>query len=224
MYSLKPMPLAPTAHLLRGIRAALSIPQAGLPHWLESFVAAMGGGGLAIVAFFDSSVLSFPFVTDATVIELSRERPARMPYYAAMAAFGSLAGCIWLYLLAKKGGEAYFHHRHGHLADRVRTWVDANAFLSVFVPGILPPPFPFKIFVLAEGVFQVPLRTFVLALVCGRCLRYFAEGLLGVRYGEAVIIFMKAHTLAFALGCAAILLVLYLVSRLLVHRPHKRSP
>lgn len=216
------MPLATTAHLLRGIHAALSAPQAKLPHWLENFVGAMGGGGLAIVAFFDSSVLSFPFVTDAMVIELSRERPARMPYYAAMAALGSLAGCVWLYLLAKKGGEAYFHHRHGHLADRVKKWVDANAFLSVFVPGILPPPFPFKVFVLAEGVFQVPLRTFVLALVWGRGLRYFAEGLLGVRYGEAVIIFMKVHTLAFAAGCAAILLALYLVARLM-HRPQKGS-
>jgi membrane protein YqaA with SNARE-associated domain len=212
VYALTPM------HLVLNPSA---IPQATLPNWLQKLVATMGGGGLAVVAFLDSSVLTFPFVADALVIELSRRRPALMPYYAAMAALGSLAGCIWLYLLAKKGGEAYFRHRHGHLADRVKGWVDANAFLSVFVPGILPPPFPFKVFVLAEGVFQVPLRTFVLALVCGRCLRYFAEGLLGVRYGEAVIVFMKVHTAAFALACIGVLLALYLAGRLLVHHPRK---
>lgn len=204
-------------------RYAPSVPQPKLPGWLQPIVAAMGGGGLALVAFFDSSVLSFPFVTDALVIELSRQRPARMPYYAAMAAVGSLLGCVWLYLLAKKGGESYFHHHHPKVIDRIRGWVDANAFLSVFVPGILPPPFPFKIFVLAEGVFQVPLRTFVLALICGRCLRYFAEGLLGVRYGEAVVVFMRVHTLGFAAGCLVILILLYFVSRWLMHGRHPEA-
>ena len=197
--------------------AIAHVPQPKVPNWLQHTVAAMGGGGLAIVAFFDSSVLSFPFVADALVIELSRERPARMPYYAAMAALGSLAGCIWLYLLAKKGGEAYFHHRHAKTADKVRNWVDTNAFLSVFVPSILPPPFPFKVFVLAEGVFQAPLRTFVLALLLGRSLRYFAEGFLGVRYGEAVIDFMRTHTGAFALSCGVVLALLYVASRRFVH-------
>jgi membrane protein YqaA with SNARE-associated domain len=194
-----------------------------LPHWLQGIVATMGGGGLFLVAFLDSSVLTFPFVTDALVMELSFQRPSRMPYYAGMAALGSLLGCVWLYLLAKKGGEAYFHHRHAKGADRVRRWVDRNAFLSVFIPGILPPPFPFKIFVLAEGVFQVPLKTFVLALLCGRALRYFAEGILAIRYGDAMLLFMKTHTLGLALSMAGVLMLLYLVSRFFVHAPVKKN-
>lgn len=180
----------------------------------------MGGGGLFIVAFLDSSVLSFPFVTDALVINLSFRSPARMPYYCAMAALGSLCGCIWLYLLAKKGGEAYFHHRHGKGADKAKMWVERNAFLSVFVPAILPPPFPFKIFVLAEGVFQVPLKTFALALLLGRGLRYFGEGILAVRYGDATLQFLMAHRIGFALSVLAVLLVVYVASRLLFrHSP-----
>ena len=58
-----------------------------------------------------------------------------MPYYAAMAALGSLAGCIWLYLIARKGGEAYFHHRHGVRAMHAKRWGQTRAFLSVFVRG-----------------------------------------------------------------------------------------
>jgi membrane protein YqaA with SNARE-associated domain len=190
-----------------------------LPHWLAAIVAAMGGGGLFLVAFFDSSVLSFPFVPDALVMELSIERPARMPYYAAMAALGSLAGCMWLYLIAKKGGEAYFHRRHGVRAMHAKRWVQNRAFLSVFVPGILPPPFPFKVFVLAEGVFQVPLKTFVLALFLSRGLRYLLEGILAIRYGEVVLLFLLAHKIGFALSVVGILLFIYLVSRMLFRHP-----
>ncbi|HUJ32100.1 MAG TPA: VTT domain-containing protein [Candidatus Acidoferrum sp.] len=187
------------------------------PPWLQKLVAVMGGGGLFVVTFLDSSVLSFPFVADALVIELSSEKPARMPYYAAMAALGSLAGCIWLYLLAKKGGEAFFRRRAGKGATKARRWVERNAFLSAFIPAILPPPFPFKVFVLAEGVFQVPLRTFVIALLLGRGLRYFAEGIFGVKYGKQALLFLVTHGGAFAIIAILVILILYVVSRLFLH-------
>jgi len=188
-----------------------------MPHWLAALVAAMGGGGLFVATFLDSSVLTLPFIADGLVIDLSLQRPARMPYYCAMAALGSLAGCIWIYLLAKKGGEAYFERHRG--AHKVKGWVQRNAFLSVFVPGILPPPFPFKVFVLAEGVFQVPLRTFVLALLCGRGLRYFVEGILAVRYGDAVLVYLMAHKVAFVVTALAVLAILYIISRILFRQP-----
>jgi membrane protein YqaA with SNARE-associated domain len=184
-----------------------------LPGWLQNLVAVMGGGGLFVVAFLDSSVLTFPFVVDALVMQLSYANPARMPYYAAMAASGSLAGCIWLYLLAKKGGEAYFRRHATGRAEKVKEWVDAHAFLSVFIPGILPPPLPFKIFVLAEGVFQVPLRTFVLAILLGRGVRYFAEAALAVRYGDAALQFLVAHSGAAVISVVAVLFALYAASR-----------
>jgi membrane protein YqaA with SNARE-associated domain len=193
--------------------------QVELPHWLSKFVAAMGGGGLFIVAFLDSSVLSFPFVTDALVVELCIRSPLRMPYYAAMASLGSLAGCIWLYLLAKKGGEVYFRRHAGAGAGKAKQWVEKNAFLSVFIPAILPPPLPFKIFVLAEGVFQVPLRTFVLALLLGRALRYFAEGVFAVRYGDAALLFLKTHGGAVLVSVVAIFALLYAGSRWLLRNP-----
>jgi membrane protein YqaA with SNARE-associated domain len=194
-----------------------------LPVWLERLVAVMGGGGLFVVTFLDSSVLSFPFIADALVIELSSERPRRMPYYAAMASLGSLAGSIWLYWLAKKGGEAFFHRRAGKGAMRARRWVDRNAFLSVFIPAILPPPFPFKVFVLAEGVFQVPLRTFVIALLLGRGLRYFAEGLFGVKYGQQAFLFLVTHGGAFAIAAIAAILLVSVGVRLFFHERGQRG-
>lgn len=199
--------------------------QLKLPHWLAKFVAVMGGGGLFLVTFLDSSVLSFPFIPDALVISLSAQNPARMPYYVLMAAVGSLAGCIWLYLLAKKGGEAYFHRHGGKASLKAREWVDRNAFLSAFIPGILPPPFPFKVFVLAAGVFQVPLRTFVLALLLARGLHYTVEGILAVRYGNAVLFFLTAHKVAFILVVLGLLGLLYAVTHWLFRgdTPHPQS-
>lgn len=182
----------------------------------------MGGGGLFLVTFFDSSVLSFPFIADALVIDLSSRHPARMPLYAALAALGSLAGCIWLYLLAKKGGEAFFHRRAGRGARQAKKWVDSHAFLSVFIPSLLPPPFPFKIFVLAEGVFQVPLRTFVLALLLGRGLRYFAEGLFGLKYGHRSVDFLVAHDGLFAIASFIALILLYVAGRFLLRDAGER--
>ncbi len=190
-------------------------PKIKLPAWLAHLVATLGGLGLFLVAFFDSSVLSFPIVTDLLVIEESIQNPARMPYYAFMATVGSLAGCIWLYALAKKGGEVFFHSRAGRHAERARRWVDSNAFLSVFIPAILPPPLPFKVFILAEGVFQVPLRTFVIALLLGRGLRYFGEGFFAVRYGEAATQFLLAHGRLAALIAVGVIVVLYGVVHLM---------
>ena len=185
--------------------------------WLQHFVAVMGGGGIFAVAFLDSSVLSFPFITDALVMKMCIDKPSRMLYYAAMATLGSLLGCIWIYWLAKKGGEVYFHRHGGRYALKAKRWVDSHAFLSLFIPAILPPPMQFKVFVLAEGVFQVPL---------GRsCSRWFwgeesdispKESLLSAT-ARAPCCFWSATRVSFILAVIALLLLLYLANRLALH-------
>jgi undecaprenyl-diphosphatase len=115
-------------------------------------------------------------------------------------------------LLAKKGGEAFFHRHAGGKAGKIKNWVEQNGFLSIFMPAVLPPPLPFKPFVLAEGVFQVPLRTFVLGVVLGRGLRYGIEGVLAVLYGDAALDFLLTHSKAFALWIVGIVIVLYIAT------------
>jgi uncharacterized membrane protein YdjX (TVP38/TMEM64 family) len=75
----------------------------------------------------------------------------------------------------------------------------------------------FKVFVLAEGVFQVPLRTFVLALVLGRGVRYFAEGIFAVRYGQGALTYLVSHAGLFILMVAGLLVLIYLANRLVLH-------
>lgn len=189
-----------------------------LPGWLQPLVASFGGLGIFVVAFLDSSVLSFPVINDVLVITLSIRNPARMPFYALMATLGSLAGCLLLYALARKGGELMYRRRAGARAERIRDWVRRNAFLSVAVPSVLPPPTPFKLFVLAAGVFEVRLATFIAALLAGRGFRYFAEGFLAVRYGDRATRFLLENKLQFSLGLLAVVLLVFLIARLLAHR------
>jgi membrane protein YqaA with SNARE-associated domain len=174
----------------------------------EHILVTWGGFGLLVIAAMDSSVLSFPVLTDLLVIEVTTLRKDLMPFYAGMATLGSLIGCLSLYYLAKKGGEAWFNRKAGRLSKRIQTWVKKNTFLSIFIPAIMPPPFPFEPFVIAQGVFQVPLGTFIGAVVLGRGLRYFAEGFLAVRYGQKTVRFLHQHWIRFSIAFAILCLIM----------------
>ncbi len=194
-----------------------------LQHWVQSSVATLGGGGLFIVAFLDSSVLTFPVINDLLVIDLSIQNPAGMPYYALMATLGSLAGCLFLYYLARKGGEAMFRRHAGSRAERIHAWMQRNGFLSVLLAAMLPPPTPFKVFVIAAGVFRVRVQAFIIALLVARGARYFGEGFLAVRYGEPARRYVMENKLLFALAILVVVLLSYLLSRLFLHISRQKS-
>ena len=78
-----------------------------------------GGLGIFVIAAMDSSVFSFPVLTDLLVIEVTTLRKDLMPFYAGMATVGSLVGCLSLYYLAKKGGETWFNRKAGRLSKRL---------------------------------------------------------------------------------------------------------
>jgi membrane protein YqaA with SNARE-associated domain len=182
--------------------------------WLKLMLPALGGVGLLLSAFIDSSFLPLPLVTDLLLMELSSRHPLRMPYYAAMAAIGSFVGCIWIYWLARKGGQAYYQKSQGHPPGRIRTLIQKHPMASVFLPAIAPFPVPFKPFVIAQGVFQVPITTFVIGTLLGRGALFFAEGLLGARYGTAAKQFVLDQKWASIAMVAGLVLVFFLVRRL----------
>jgi len=185
-------------------------PQIHLPHWLQAILASAGGMGLFLIAFLDSSVLTFPVINDFLLIDLSIHFPARMPYYAAMTTIGSVAGCSFLYYLARKGGEAMFHKYAGARAQSVHAWINRHGFLSILVTALLPPPTPFKVFVIAAGALELPFSSFALSLLAARGFRFFGEGFLAVRYGEQATQFLMTHKLEVSGIALAIVLALYL--------------
>ncbi len=190
-----------------------------LSGWKQEIVAFAGGlgaPGLFLISFLDSSVLTFPVINDLLLIELSIQRPARMPLYASMAALGSVLGCVLLYFLARKGGEAFFRRKAGARAETIRHWVQRNGFGGMLVVALLPPPTPFKFFVLAAGVFEVPLASFSSAIALARVFRYFGIGYLAVRYGSQAMPYLEQHKVQVVLVVVVLAAVSYGVSRLLL--------
>jgi len=189
--------------------------------WKQKIVAFAGGLGapwLFLISFLDSSVLTFPVINDLLLIQLSMQRPARMPLYAFLAALGSVLGCVLLYFIARKGGEALFHRKAGKHAHAIRHWVEQNGFLGMLVAALLPPPTPFKFFVIAAGVFEVPLLSYTSAITIARLFRYFGIGYLAIRYGADAMPYLMHHKLQVTVSVISLVIVSYVLSRLLLRR------
>src|SRR5437879_4538883 len=200
--------------------SALEVKLSGWKQKIVAFAGTLGAPGLFLISFLDSSVLTFPVINDLLLIELSLQHPARMPLYALMALLGSVLGCVLLYFIARKGGEAYFHRKAGERGKAIRHWVERNGFGGMLVAAMLPPPTPFKIVVFAAGVFEVPLLSFASAIGIARLIRYFGVGYLAVKYGNNALPFLAQHKVDVIIVLALFAGVSYGLSRwILRERP-----
>jgi membrane protein YqaA with SNARE-associated domain len=176
--------------------------------WSKGLALSFGGPGLFFVAFLDASFISLPEINDVLVVWMVTRHHEMAAYYAAMATLGSIAGCLVLYWLAWKGGEAFMRKRLKSAGvERGLSAVRRYGFLALLVPSMLPPPAPFKIFVLGAGVARVRPLTFILAIAVGRGLRYSVAALLALWYGEAALQYIEQHGKEVAFGAALLVLV-----------------
>jgi membrane protein YqaA with SNARE-associated domain len=162
--------------------------------WVSGLALSLGGPGLFVVAFLDSSFISLPQINDLLVVLMVVRNKPLMPYYALMATAGSVAGCYVLYLIAERGGEAFLAKRlkRGHV-ERALALYRRRGVLALMVPALLPPPAPFKLFVLLAGVAEVRPLAFVTSIAVARGLRYLIIGALAVRYGDFALDMVREH-------------------------------
>ncbi len=194
----------------------------GLEGYSNKLVA-FGPLGLFVIAFVDAALIPLPLVLDAAMISLSMARPALMPVNAAAAALGSTLGCLFLHAVSRKAGSRALRRFSAGKRERVKQLLDRYDVLAVFVVSLLPPPFPFKLFVISAGVFRVNALRFGLAIAAGRLLRFLLEGYLAIRYGkEASEIFAKNFPLI-GLSVAALAVLYFVVRALLKRRKRARA-
>jgi membrane protein YqaA with SNARE-associated domain len=179
---------------------------------IQQLALSMGAPGILLVAFLDSSILSLPEIADILVVYMVTTHRSLFLLYVGSATLGSLAGCLVLYYIGKKGGAALVHKRFdsasvGRTLDAFRR----HGIMAVLVPSILPPPAPFKPFVLLAGVADISVTRFTIAILIGRGARYTFEGLLALWYGERAMAYMRAHGLQVALIALAVLIVGFVV-------------
>jgi len=165
-----------TALIFLGIRSGLQ----SLLEWLKAY----GALGLFGISLVDSAGIPLPGGPDAVMIVLSANNPALMPLYALAATGGSAIGCTLLYLIARRAGVVALKRVTARKRDRIENLLGRYDLVAVMVPALLPPPFPFKPFVLCAGVFELKTWRFITAIFIGRSLRFLIEGWLAIRFGE----------------------------------------
>ncbi len=140
-----------------------------------------------------------------------------MLYYCSMTTLGSIAGCLLLYSVGRKGGQVLLRRKFAESKiQTVSRWYGKYGVFTVMIPSILPPPTPFKIFVLCAGAFKIGVGRFIFAITSGRGFRYFFEGYLAVTYGDKAVDYMHQNYphIALAIVSAIILgLLIFLLVR-----------
>ena len=150
---------------------------------LSEYLVTFGAFGLFAVALLDSTFVPLPSSADALMILLSTTNPSWMLLYAFMATSGSALGCWILYLISRRAGSRALNRFSEAKQRRVKHLIERYDMRAVLVATLLPPPFPFKLFVVTAGVFRFSLLRFMLAIVAGRAFRFLLEGYFAVRYG-----------------------------------------
>lgn len=151
---------------------------------LQSF----GPWGIFLAAAIDGAGIPLPGAVDAILVAYAYQTPWSAWLLVPLATVGSLLGCTVLYLIGYWGGEVLIERRmNPQKFHKISRDFDEHAFLTVAVPAILPPPFPFKVIVLAAGAFEMKWLQFAFAIVVGRLFRYGLLVLLTIKFGPQVV-------------------------------------
>ena len=147
---------------------------------------ALGAWGVLIIAALDASAFGIPM--DPLIAGFVYANPHKAWLYCVAAAAGSAAGSLIPYWLGRAGGELFLLKRIDQARlERIRDRFEKREFLAIMIPGMLPPPTPFKLLVFSAGAFKMKVRQFVLAIICGRLLRFGILSVLTVIFGQQIV-------------------------------------
>jgi membrane protein YqaA with SNARE-associated domain len=161
---------------------------------IRSLALALGGPGLFLVAFLDSTFLPLPGITDVLlVVMVARQRSAMLWYVLATVA-GSVAGCLVMHAIGREGGDAVVRGRFtGDRIERAMASLQRHGVMAVLIASLLPPPAPLKLFVLLAGVVGISALRFATAIAIGRSVRYFVLGVLAVKFGARALTYVREN-------------------------------
>ena len=158
--------------------------------WLHRF----GGPGLILLGIADNSAIPLPGSVDVFLILLAAHHRAWWPYYGCMATVGGVVGGYLSYRLALKGGKGMLQKKLGReKAERLDRRFQTDAFATVSIAAVLPPPFPMVPVLMAAGALQYPPKKFLAALAVGRGVRYFTIAYLARLYGTVIIAWLGRY-------------------------------
>lgn len=193
--------------LLLGIGGALIKLQVALE--------ALGALGIFAVGLMDAALIPLPGGPDVIVMALAHKNHAMALAYVFAAIAGSTIGSLLPYFIGRKGGQAALRRFSPKKRARVEDLINRYDIWALLLAAVLPPPFPFKLFVLSAGAFRMRLWRFVTAMFIGRGVRFILEGWMAVSYGEQAREIFKQHYPKIGLSIAAAIVIIFLLNNLL---------
>lgn len=171
--------------------------------WLVALLKPLGFWGAGVLAMLDSSTIPVPM--DIIISGYVWADHKHFYLYALMAAAGSSIGGLLPFFLGRAGGELFLLKRVDRARyEQMRDRFERQEFVAIFVPSMLPPPTPWKLFVFGAGVFEMRLRDFLAAVFLGRLVRFTVEALLVIRYGPQIVTIIhdlaRQHSAALLIG------------------------
>jgi membrane protein YqaA with SNARE-associated domain len=190
-----------------------------IARWLELYIIGMplyfAAPAMLVIGALDSSLLSLPEINDYLVVGRCIKNPSAVFYFPLFAAAGSVLGCLLLYTIMRRGGQAVLRRQFSLSGIRkVEKAYERFGFLAIAIPAILPPPLPFKIFVATAGTLEYPRWKFLLTVMLARSFRYYLEGILAVFYGRRVLSFARDNGLvmiSIVAGLVLIGIIIYII-------------
>lgn len=199
----------------------------GIGGWLKSLQAALiglGAFGVLAIAFLDAALIPLPGGPDVVVMTLSHLNNSMMPVYVLAAVIGSTLGCLVPYWIGRKTGQAALRKFSLEKQARVSELLDRYDIWAMLIGAVLPPPFPFKLFLITAGVFRMKVWRFLAALIVGRTFRFALEGWLAVQYGDEAATIFKQHYPKIGLGIAAAIIIIFVINKLRASRRETAQP
>jgi membrane protein YqaA with SNARE-associated domain len=184
--------------------------------WIWGLLQHLGIWGPFAITFADAALFGMP--VDAIVATYVYNDHKRLLFYVLMAALGETLGSVPLYIVGYMGGEKVLRKRISEERFlRIHKSFEQHEFWALMFPAMLPPPMPFKLFVVAAAVFEMKFRDFLLAIFAGRVVRFLTLALLTLWLGPQVVELMGAlfrrHGIWILIGLAILAVLGWALSR-----------
>jgi membrane protein YqaA with SNARE-associated domain len=179
--------------------------------WLLAILKPLGFWGVGGLGLVDAAAIPVPM--DLFIAGYVWADKRHFYLYVIMAAAGSAVGGLVFFLLGRAGGELFLMKRIDRTRyEQLRDRFEKQEFLAMTIPSILPPPTPWKLFVIAAGVFEMKMMPFMLSVFVGRVIRYTITAILTITYGPEIVNIVERlatrHRVALSAGVIAVLALL----------------
>lgn len=183
--------------------------------WIWGVLAPLGPWGVFAFAAVDGSLMGMPL--DAIVAGYVYNNPHALLFYVLLASAGSAVGSSVIYLIGYYGGEKVLRKRISEdRFARIHASFEKHEFWALMFPAMLPPPTPFKLFVLGAAIFGMKFRDFLAAIFAGRFVRFLLLAILTVKFGPQFVqltVDVFKHHFRWVLAALSLGILAYLVLR-----------